>query len=359
MAKITIEDLISYIDNWDEDKISIYGGVDKLLTMIEKKGRLKDIDLRNGNLDDNINHIYWALINSNDPEIRKYGYDSIKEIDVSSDLIKKDDKWFWVLNEVSELSVFFCSDDGHRENSSQENAKSILGGSEWEPFDFWKEINIYRDVVDDLNEENLNHLRNIIIEILSGVSLEIDIMFPETDLLSNLCEEDENCNGDNQKIMVTPEMVNYFIKDEETLNYLFKDHLSDLDSDLRRLYLQSYNDAYASEAYDEVWGELSSYLGDKKGDWVSRPHSSKENVVIYQYYIDVTELSNEIIFKFLESNHESSYRQDFLSYYGGFENVIKQLMREGVLDCLKVRLSDYPDFRLVRKKINENFGEYL
>lgn len=352
MAKITIDDLIGFVNDWDEDMISLYGGVDKIITIIGKKGRLTDIDLRNSNLDDEINKIYWSLINSEDPEIKKYGYDSIKEIDLSSDLIQKDSKWYWILDDSSELSVFFC-DDGRYDNS-QQYAETILRGDDWEPFDVWRDANIYRDVVDDLNEENLTYLRNKIIEELSGGSLEI-----ETSLLSDLCEDDENCVGDNPRITITPEIINHIIRDEETLNYLFKEHLDDIDSMLRSLYDNSYNQAYTDECNSEVWSRIADHLGEVKGEWVSRPHPHKENKIIQKYHIDVTEFSDYVIYKFLETNKTSSYGQDQISYHGGLHSLIKQLIYEDVLDCSRLRLDDSPDYRLVKKAINDNFGDYL
>ncbi len=113
---------------------------------------------------------------------------------------------YW--HDRSDLSKLFC--DGGRNDISRDTIESILSGeSDWEPY--WDTTdNVYRDVVEELNEDNLKRLNEYIVSSLEGIGIE-----PETEILSEIAEE----QGNPEVAYVTLENVAKVINSEETMDY--------------------------------------------------------------------------------------------------------------------------------------------
>ena len=65
------------------------------------------------------------------------------------------------------------------------------------------------------------------------------------------------------------------------------------------------------------------------------------------------------IYDFLVENEEKTYNESFLEYYGSLVSVIKDLMDVDVYSWLDFRVSDYADWTLTKKYINELFPDYI
>jgi len=356
MAKITIDDVIDFLNNNDEDKIELYGGVENIVKIIAKKGRLHDIDIvyTSPNLEDHINKILLTLITSENEEIRKQTLDTIKTKILNNDLVKKGDDWYMVLDNMEDLSMFFCDSNRGWSNQSTpyEIVISVFREDGWEPF-YNTLDNIYDDVIDELSVDNLQRLSNKMIEELTGIQVDV-----ETDLLVELCEENEECEGNT--IFITPEMMPHILRDKETSIFIISKYLDELHSNLLGLQSQAYNDAYHSEVYESIWDELKTYLdsdSDTKSEWVSKQITrGDKQVTQYKYYLKVTNLVDKMILTFLRANPNSS---STLHYQGGLSETITQLIHDRDIECLRFSIPDYPDHRRVRNNINNNFNEYI
>ena len=175
---------------------------------------------------------------------------------------------YLVVDDMDELSLLFC--DRGRDDIPQETISSILSGE----FDFdhyWNATNdVYRDVIEELNEKNTLSLYEYIIDTLK----EIEVV-PETELLSEIASEQNS-----SFVKITNENIKRIVDDEETMVYLFEDYLQELKSNLQSIYDNSYNSAYESMVHSEVWHELSTYVANK-GEWLTKPHKYKKDTTIY------------------------------------------------------------------------------
>ena len=343
MPKITIDDMVDFVNNWDEEKFELYGGVDNLLKILEKKDRLFDLDLESNVFEEHRDRIFWTLVNSDDPEVRKKTYYRIKKNIINNDLEEIGGKWFMV-RERQDLADFFCSQSNYRHDSSYSIAKGILSDDAWEP---WHETtdNVYRDVVEELNQNNYEYLKERISAEIVG-----DTMGVNTDLLEEICNE-INCDGDS--IIITQDMLDRIMRDEKTTMLVLKQ--IGLDGDLHNIHTNAYNSAYHNECFRKVERELSEFFDIEETKWIPQEKAGK---TYYKHLISVDSKIDEFIYKFLESNHKYLWR-DSLEYQGSYSGVLNKLMSDGDIDCLQVNIPEYADYREVESEINSIFKEYI
>jgi hypothetical protein len=257
-----------------------------------------------------------------------------------NDVVYKDGVYYLDVDDRSELSKLFC--DGGRNDISRDTIESILSGeSDWEPY--WDTTdNVYRDVVEELNEDNLKRLKEYIVENLEGLWIE-----PETDILSEIAEE----QGNPAQARITYDNVGKVIGSEETMNYLFENELADLKSELYSVHSNSYNAAYENEVWKSVMSEIGTYfIGN--GEFVMRPHRYKKDTQVQNFVIPIANFESDIV-GFLEDG-KGYGNTGTLEYWGSYLG-----MMEDWSDCLSVHSPDYPDFREVDKNINEMFRDYI
>jgi hypothetical protein len=257
-----------------------------------------------------------------------------------NDVVYKDGVYYLDVDDRSELSKLFC--DRGRNDISRDTIESILSGeSDWEPY--WDTTdNVYRDVVEELNEDNLKRLNEYIVSSLEGIGIE-----PETEILSEIAEE----QGNPEVAYVTLENVAKVINSEETMDYLFKGELSDLKSELYSIHSGAYNNAYESDVWKSVMNELGTYfIGN--GEFVTRPHRYKKDTQVQNFVIPIANFESDIV-GFLEDGRGYG-NTGTLEYWGSYLG-----MMEDWSDCLSVHSPDYPDFQEVEKNINEYFRDYI
>jgi hypothetical protein len=336
-------DLSYFIDDYNdggEEYIQWFGDLHTFLDILDKKKQLDKLDIDIDTNDDSLPSILAWYVKSG-----KYSQIKDKIINQLSDIKKVGDKYFLVLDNMSELSVLF-SDSGR--DSSKDYAERILDNEEhYEPF--WDTTDdVYRDVIDELNDNNLKSLAERIIKELSGQQLS-----PETEEMELIAAE----QGHNDYWEINNDNVDRIIEDEESMMSLLNDELSDLKSELYSLHNSAYNSAYESEVYNEVWKELSEYVN--KGEWVGRPHGYKTGVTVYDYVIDVTNQIDTVVQDYILENEGYGYT-DTPYYHGSYISLITELQgRHSNYDKLRLRIPDYPDGWEVDKNINEMFNDYI
>ena len=131
-------------------------------------------------------------------------------------------------------------------------------------FDFYDTTDdVYRDVVDDLNEKNLDVLANSIYENLEEVDIEVD------EELTNLTDQDT--------IRLTLEQIkNTVLKDDDTFNYVMKNYASDLFNNLESIHRNAYEQAYIDGVYEDIWSEFSDIF-EGKPTWSTEQHPYAPN----------------------------------------------------------------------------------
>jgi len=320
----TLQELIQYI-----------GSLDKVLEFFEKVDVLQLLDPYGPSIDDEQNLILWHQINS------KYSKEIYENILSSlSDVEKKEDGYYVTLRDITDLSDLFKGYS--RDVSPKDFAKSVLSEDYWEPF--WDTTdNVYRDVIEELNDENLKYLKEIILKELEGVEIEINSNSSnEMELIASEQEHDDY-------LFITQENIDRIVNDEDSMDYLMDYYLEDMKSNLDSIHSNAYNDAYSNEYYEKVWNELGEFF-ENKTDWVKFGDK-------YHAHIKIKD-PNQIIYNYLDNfkDYGSNYT---IEYYGSIMSLIQELINEGFYEPLSFRIVDYPDGSEVDKNINLIFKDYI
>ena len=225
-----------------------------------------------------------------------------------------------------------------------------MGEDSWDPH--WDTTdNVYGDVIDDLNEENLGHLAEHIIKQIGGQEFSLEDY--DDELFTDFSTE----QGTEGTFQITKENVMRLIKDESAMNEMLKGELSDLKSELYSIHNNAYNNAYETEIYNDVWSELSKYF--VTGSWETETKERYDGKKIYHEYIKINDFQ-QVVYDFLSENKGGTYNESFMEYFGTYVGVIVTLMdNSGDYDWLSFRVPDYPDWSTTKKYINEYFGDYI
>ena len=328
-------DLVEKFNNGDLDVKQYFNDYETFFNILKKRGLMGEIDPKDATDGEEWQNEYLIWLYHNDK-------DSFNKwvLSLVNDVVYKDGVYYLDVDDRADLSKLFC--DRGRNDISRDTIESILSGeSDWEPY--WDTTdNVYRDVVEELNEDNLKRLNEYIVSSLEGIGIE-----PETEILSEIAEE----QGNPEVAHVTLENVAKVINSEETMDYLFKGELSDLKSELYSIHSGAYNNAYESDVWKSVMNELGTYfIGN--GEFVTRPHRYKKDTQVQNFVIPIANFESDIV-GFLEDGRGYG-GSSTLEYWGSYLG-----MMEDWSDCLSVHSPDYPDFQEVEKNINEYFRDYI
>ena len=248
-----------------------------------------------------------------------------------TDVELRGEDYYLRLNDREELSEFFK--DYSRDTSPKDVSKAVLGEDYWEPY--WDTTNdIYTDVIEVLDKENLAVISHYIIDRIGNQVLSTD------DYDTQFFDKISNESGE---FTITTENVGELLRDEESMKLLLNDDLSDLKQELYSLHNNSYNSAYEGEIYSDVMSELERlFVGN----------------IIEDKYIQIRDFYNDV-HKFLSTYKGSGYNNENLDYHGSYTSIIKQLMDEDEMEYLDFRIPDYPDHREVDKNINDMLTSYI
>jgi len=297
-------------DGWDEYSEFFNNDIGIFAKLLVKTDLVDYFDFKD--LDD-INEFLKVL----------FDLDSKKTTELSleflSDVTVRDGKYYLFLRNLSDLSVLF-------NRQSRDQIESILDDVDYEPF-YDTTYNIYSDVIEELNKDNLAKLKNIIFNELNDKTI-----YPGTKLLTDMSDGDDIIvNSDNFEVM---------FNDEKTLVYLLTEYVEDVISDLYSLHNGAYNQTYITNCYETIWYELSTFF-------VGKPIQVKNG-----FELEINNFPN-ILNDYLHGNI------DEIDYLGSFENILVESIYHGIFEELRFYSPEYPDYYDVRRYINDYFSDYL
>jgi hypothetical protein len=331
------EEIIDDFNNGYLDVEKYFNDYNTFFNVLKKRGLMSQLDVKASGSEDWQNE-YLIWLYENDRE--KFYRDVVMLLDNDLEM-DENGKIYYVTNNRGELSKLFCSS---RNDISQDTIEQILSGDGdiWEPY--WNTTDdVYRDVIEELTPDNDKRLQEYVVDSLKDNQIE-----PETEELELIASE----QGHPEYALVTPENVKRIIDDRETMEYLFVNGLEDLKSELYSIHSNSYNSAYESEVWDEIWSEIQEYF-DGKGEWISRPHRYKKDTNVEFFKIPVGGNFDTVVLDFLNLNKRFG-NSGTLEYHGSYVGILSDSV-----DCLSVRVPDYPDSREIDKNINMYFQDYI
>jgi len=328
-----------------DDLIDMFGNIGRILRYFHKMDVIDMIDPFDSEISDYQVEILNYLLNVlNDKETLEYCVAQL------SDVVPSETGYYLNIRDREDLSVLFY--DGSRDTTSRDIVEKIFGDDDdWEPYHDTTD-DVYNDVINELNPENIEHLKTYILDRLTNWEIEVDDTCP--DLFHNYADDDG-------VFYLTPENVGDVIGDGESMQYLMEEnYLEDLESELYSIHSNAYNSVYESEIYDDIMGELETYFDIKSARWVSIPlyGNSDKLVEHYQIPFNPNEVANSIK-KYVADKNNWGYYANNVDYIGNWLNMMNTFMDNGDEPWLDFRIPDYPDSSLVDKNINEIFGDYI
>jgi len=360
--------------NFESEIKPYFNDIMTFFKFINKYGLLYELDINNIPYNDISNEVFDYL--EDNGILSNFDYDSIPEAFknnylihglehnyedtikyITSDLltdvqIRPDGFYLYLGNDRDELASFFCG-SSRRDVSAEDVAKQVFGedglGNDWH-FDVDTKPS---DVIDDLDEQNTIHLKDVIFKEIGNVELSLEDY--DSDFFESLSEE----QGTEGYFKIGPEDLNELIKDSDAINELCKKDLSELGQELQNIYWNAYNSAYENEVYELVYDGLDEYF-EGKIDEVPKEitKSDGKKVTKYLNYIKIRDFVGNISL-FLENNKGQSYSDSFLEYFGSYSSLMKQLIYDQDYECIDFRTPDYPDWSTTQKYINEMFRDYI
>ena len=317
--------------NWDSELINFLdeNGVLTNLSYDNAPEELKNILLLR-NLEDNYEDTVYFIIKNliTDVEIRNGGF-------------------YLRLRDREELSDYFCSSP-RGGSDPRYVAKLILSeeglGQDW----FYDSSVSTHDTVDVLNDSNITHLKDVIYKKIGNQELSLE------DYNSDFFEHLSEIQGTEGYFRIRPEDLNDLLKDGDSSNELFEKDLEDIGDELRRIYYNSENQAYEDEVYEAVYNGLNEYF-EGRIDEVPRKVGEKTK---YDQYIKIRDFIGNIK-TFLQNNEGSTWSDSFLEYFGGYTSLINGMIYNDEVECIDIRIPEYPDWDRTRRNINEMFLDYI
>lgn len=324
-----LDEIIELYNNGDLDVEKYFNDTETFFKIIEKRGRMDDLDLENNYME---NDYLLYLSETNTEKFREEVARQISDVRFEEG---KDP--VLVLSDSTDLKKLFCVS---RNDISQDTIGGILSGES--DFDrYWDTTDdVYNDVIEELNEENLKYLYNYIVETLEGIEIE-----PETGLLEDIANVQNS-----ESAMINQKNVESVVKDSETMGYLLDHELPDLDGELSSIHSNAYNSAYETDIYKGVWDKLDDLFDVENRKYTYRQHPYKKDTQIEVLEIPIRDFYTPLK-DYLYNNKGTSQT---LEYFGDFINILEE---NG--ECLSYYSPDYPSWSEIKKNINEMFHDYI
>jgi hypothetical protein len=325
-----IQEIIELFNDGDLDIKTYFNDSETFFKIMTKRGVIDELDLEDQYM---VNDYLFYLSQHNTEkfveEIQKYLSDVVFEPG-KEPLLQVYDR--------GDLAKLFCDS---RNDISRDTIGEVLEGDyDWDRH--WDTTDdVYRDVIDELNEENLGYLSSYMLKNLDGQGIEVDEDSPE--LL-------QDYSNDEDVFYLTPENVRDIINDDESMNFLMDNHLDELRGELSSIHSNAYNQAYESEIYEGVWNKLDDIFVTDKKEWKYIPHPYRKETQIEVLEVPIRDFYTPMK-EFVYNNQGTNYTPE---YYGDF---IKILEENG--ECLSYWAPDYADSSRTDKNINEIFGDYI
>ena len=314
--------------DYDLLETAFNGDANAFFNYANKKGKFEEIIADDYNHNDYEND-YSLWVSNNKPEIfRKIIEDKL------SDVTYIDGKWYFITSDRGDLSKLYCDDRDIGRNTIE----SILSG-EYDSYNYWDSgIDVYDNVIDDLNDQNKQTLIERLLEELKDEEI-----LPSTDLLKEIASS----QGHDEYVSLDTETLSRIINDKKSIKEILPD---DLDSELVSLYWSAYNAAYEDKLYESIWGELDSIF-EGNGEWTQTPSPYDKNKFTQKFQIPFIDLES-IVKDYLEDNLR--YKDRTLEYWGNIINII-----DDTHECLRVRVPEYAGWTETKQNINSLYNDYI
>jgi hypothetical protein len=263
--------------------------------------------------------------------------------DLLTDVEIRPDGFYLYLKDREELANFYC---GGR-NDVKYVAHQIFS-EDGLNYDYYDSGAKPYETVTELDDANLTKLKDVIYKEIGNKELSLEDY--DSDFFESLSEE----QGTPGYFRIRPEDLHDLLKDADATNELFTNDLEEIGSELKSLYYNAENQAYEQEVYESIYGGLDE-LFEGKIDEVPIESNGKTR---YFQYIKIRDFVKEIK-EFLYQNKGRTFSDSFLEYYGSYSEFLVGLINDGVLECIDVRLPDYPDYSMTQKNINDFFNDYI
>jgi hypothetical protein len=326
-------ELLDIIDDFNSGAGGIvdeyFGGYENFFNVLKRRNLLHLID-PNGAYSDEWQSEFFLYLMENDMTRLQ----EIFEKDFFYDVKFYDGQAYLELSYPSELARLFCDD----RNTNQDLIEQILGGNWDYIFDDVYIDNVYDDIIHPLGKDpdKLNYLKKSFIDELNSVEV-----YPKTNILQTIASQQ-----DKDYPTIDNNNIDEVFRDSKTVNYLLKEYLDDLDSNLRNLYSAAYNDAYLENVHDEIMDKLSKYFLDAK--WDSYLNNKGKKDYIYRCKIqDFWSIVKDILIR------DSKYSRT-LDYYGTFLSALEENT-----ECLRYYAPDYADSHLVDSNVRDMLYDYV
>jgi hypothetical protein len=209
------------INNGEMDSLEDYfDDMSVLFDVLNKRGYLHLIDPFSVDLGSYHNKVVYTILNSDgelSDKLFKKLANSLGDID------EINGEYYLNIRDLKDLADLFRTYS--RDVSPRDIAEKVLSEDYWDAF-YDTTDNVYRDVVDELNPKNLEYLKEYILKQLGTKEIELDGR--SSDLMEELASE----QGKETSLNLTPQNIDRVVKDEDTMDWLFKDELDDLKSNL-------------------------------------------------------------------------------------------------------------------------------
>jgi hypothetical protein len=310
-----------------------------LFEFLSTNGFLIDVDYETFNDDVKNYYLNWWLENDEDSALQ-YVCDHLL-----TDVENRGGQYWLYLRNREELADFFK--EYNRDTSPKDLAKAIFNEDDF--FErFWDTTDdVYRDVINDLNDENKNRLANYIVKNIGNQELSLEDY--DDELFTQFSEE----QGTEGFFTITSENVMELISDERAMNELLDGELIDLKSELDSVHNSAYNNAYESECYNLVYNGLEEFFTSKI---VEEPVGSDN--AKYRNYIRIRDFKSNV-YSFVSDRQGYSYNDSLLEYFGTYTGMMGILFDEGTYEAIDFRIPEYADWDDIRKNINEYFSDYI
>jgi len=343
------EKYLKYVNDFNtgdiDHLVDMFDNMENVLRFFHKKDLLQYIDPFDSDVEDYQLEILNYLLNVvNDKKTLDYCVAQL------SDIIPTDDGYYLRVRDREDLADLFYGSS--RDTSARDVARAVLGEDN-DMFERWGDTtdDIYNDVVEELDNENIEHLKKYMLNVLTNWKIEVDDETP--DLFNNYSEDGI--------FYLTPENVGDVIGDKESFMYLIDNgYLDDLESELANVHSNAYNSAYETEVYNDVISELETFFDMKSAKWEAAPpfEGSQKLIEFYKIKFNPNEVANSIK-KYVADRNNWGYSDNNLNYVSTWINMMNTFMDNGDEPWLDFRIPDYPDSRLVDKYINEFLPDYI
>ena len=263
-----------------------------------------------------------------------------------TDVEIRPDGFYLYLKDREELANFYCGSSGRRDGV-RHIAEQVFSEDGLD-FGYYDSDSEPYETVTELDDANLTKLKDVIYKEVGNAELSLD------DYSSDFFEDLSQEQGTPGYFRIRPEDLNDLLKDTDATNELFYNDLEEIGQELKSLYFNAENSAYESEIYDAIYGGLDEFF-EGKIDEVPIESNGKTR---YFQYIKIRDFVKEIK-EFLYHNKGKTYSDSFLEYYGTYSEFLVGLINDDIIECIDVRIPDYPDYSMTQKNINDFFNDYI